>query len=171
MKLQAQSLKLQALLLVTSSLLLVTILGCEAFVRKFTRKPKKENLPQEEMVIAPEVYQIPQMTKEDLYRQYFLYWKSWQDELIESLSSGTNHKRQIGCVNEAIKNLYELRSLLNEAKQKGLDFYINQLMDLQGLIAQDFYGNSVTGNRLTAERIKRNILKDFSYNKIKDNLL
>jgi len=171
MKLQAQSLKLQALLLVTSSLLLVTILGCEAFVRKFTRKPKNENLPQEEMVIAPEVYQNPQMTKEDLYRQYFLYWKSWQDELIESLSGSTNHKRQIGCINEAIKNLYELRPLLNEAKQKGLDVYINQLIDLQGLIAVDFYGNSVTGNRLTAEHIKRNILQDFSYSKIKDNLL
>ena len=171
MKLQAQSLKLQALLLVTSSLLLVTILGCEAFVRKFTRKPKKENLPQEEMVIAPEVYQIPQMTKEDLYRQYFLYWKSWQDELIESLSGSTNHKRQIGCINEAINNLDQLKSLLNETKQKELDIYLNQLMDLQGLIAQDFYGNNVTGNRLTAERIKRNILKDFSYNKIKDNLL
>ena len=40
---------------------LFTLIGCAAFVRKFTRKRKKEDLPQEEMVLAPEEWKGPQM--------------------------------------------------------------------------------------------------------------
>jgi len=158
------------ILLTIYCLLLTTLLGCEAFVRKFTRKPKKENLPQEEMVLQPEEYRAPEMSKEELYRQYFLFWKSWHDELIESLSRDANHKKQIDCADEAIKNLEHLRTLLNEDKQKKLDIYLIQLNDLKGLIIKDLYGNSIASNRQSAERIKRNILKEFSYNKIKDYL-
>lgn len=162
--------KFKILLLVTSYSLLVTIIGCDAFVRKFTRKPKKENLPKQELVLVPEEYKPPRMTKEEVYRQYFLYWKSWHDELINSLSGGSSHKKQIDCANEAIKNLESLRAALQEAKQKKLDVYINQLKDLKNEIAQDLYGNNISANRLTAERIRRSILRDFSYNKIKDYL-
>jgi len=147
------------------------ILGCDAFVRKFTRKSKKENLPKQELVLVPEEYKPPKMTKEEVYRQYFLYWKSWQDELINSLSGGASHKKQIDCANEAIKNLESLRATLQETKQKKLDVYINQLKDLKNEIAQDLYGNNISANRLTAERIRRTILRDFSYNKIKDYLI
>lgn len=159
------------LLIITVYSLLVTMIGCEAFVRKFTRKPKKENLPREEMVLTPEEYKGPQMTKEELYRQYFLFWKSWQDELINSLSYEANHKKQIACAVEAIKNLMNLRGLLNDQRQKQLDIYIGQLNDLKWLIAKDSYGNNIASNRQKAERIRKNILQKFSYNKIKDYLI
>ncbi len=111
------------------------------------------------------------MTKEEVYRQYFLYWKSWHEELINSLSGGgSSNKKQIDCANEALKNLEALRSTLQEAKQKKLDIYISQLKDLKKEIEEDLYGNSISENRLVAERIKRSILRDFSYNKIKDYL-
>jgi len=152
--------------------LIGNLVGCDAFVRKFTRKPKKEeNLPEQKLVLAPEEYKSSQMSNEEVYRQYFLYWKSWHDELINSLAGGTSHKKQIDCANEAIKNLEELRPTLKEAKQKKLDVYINRLKDLNKEIQEDAYGNSISTNRLTAERIKRNILHDFSYNKIKDDLI
>ncbi|MBM3255730.1 MAG: hypothetical protein FJZ08_05460, partial [Candidatus Omnitrophica bacterium] len=70
--------KSQIALAVTIYLLLVSFLGCEAFVRKFTRKSKKEDLHREEMVLAPQEYQKPKLSKEEEYRQYLLYWKSWQ---------------------------------------------------------------------------------------------
>jgi len=163
--------KLKILLLATSYLLLVTMLGCDAFVRKFTRKPERENLPQEQMVLVPEEYKPPQMTKEEVYRQYFIYWKSWHDELINSLLTGTSHKKQIACANEAIKNLEQLRLTLQEIMRKKLDVYTNQLKDLKNEITEDLYGNNLSVNRLTAERIKREILRNFSYNKIKDYLV
>src|SRR3990167_4305344 len=93
--------------------LIIDLLGCDAFVRKFTRKRKKEDLPQEEMVLAPEEWKGPQMTKEQMYRQYFMFWKSWQDELVESLLQKRSQKKQIDCSLEAIKNLLSLRALLN----------------------------------------------------------
>jgi DNA repair ATPase RecN len=150
--------------------LIFSFLGCEAFVRKFTRKPKKGNLPKEELVLVPEEYKGPQMSKEELYRQYFLFWKSWHDELIGSLSEGANRKKQKDCLNETIKNLQQLRLLLNDGKKAKLDIYINQIKNLDEIITQDLYGNNIALNRLTAEQIKRNILRDFSYNKISKDI-
>ncbi len=171
MKLKTQDLKVKLILLVTSCSLLATTLGCDAFVRKFTRKSKKGDQPKEELVLVPEVYKPPKMTKEEVYRQYFLYWKSWHDELINSLSGGASQKKQIDCAKEAIKNLAELRKTLQESGQKKLDVYINQLKDLKKEIMQDLYGNDISVNRLTAEHIRRGIMRDFSYNKIKNYLV
>jgi hypothetical protein len=150
--------------------LLSSLIGCDAFVRKFTRKPKKEELPQEEMVLAPEEYKGPQITKEELYRQYFLFWKSWMLELIESLLQNKSLKKQVDCAQEALKNLISLKELLNEEAQKKLDVYITQLEDLKTQITKDLYGSDVASNLRRAERIKMNILKDFSYAKIKNFL-
>lgn len=149
---------------------LVSIMGCDAFVRKFTRKPKKENLPQEEMVLAPQVYQGQQMSKEELYRQYLLYWKSWHDELMQSLLDKRSLKKQLDCVEEELKNLVSLRELLNENKKKQLDVYIQRIMDIKDEINRDIYGNNSLNNFHSVERIRRDILRDFSYNKIKHDL-
>ncbi|MCX5702408.1 MAG: hypothetical protein NTW64_05510 [Candidatus Omnitrophica bacterium] len=171
MKLQATSYKLQSLVLVCIfCFLIINLLGCDAFARKFTRKSKEDDLPKEQMVLVPEEYKS-NLTKEEEYRQSLLYWKSWQDELISSLSTGANHKKQIDCVSEAIKNLMNLRVLLNTEMQKKLDGYIIQLENLKESISKDVYGNSIVNNRMTAERIKRNILRDFPYNKMKDSLV
>jgi len=146
------------------------MLGCDAFVRKFTRKRKKENLPKEQMVMAPEEYIPPKMSKEEVYRNYFLYWKSWHDELINALSAGASQKKQIDCANEALENLEEIRKTLQGPTQKKLDAYINQLKDLKSGIEEDLYGSSISQNRLTAERIRRGIMRYFSYDKIKNYL-
>jgi hypothetical protein len=151
--------------------LLATVIGCDAFVRKFTKKPKTNSLPVEEMVLVPEEYKGPGMSKEELYRQYFLFWKSWQDELIESLLQMKGQKRKLSCIEEAIKNILNLRELLNEATQKKLDSDLSELRILQDSIKKDLYGNDAANNALNAERIKLNIMQKFSYKKIKDNLI
>ncbi|MFH0738882.1 MAG: hypothetical protein V2A59_03375 [Candidatus Omnitrophota bacterium] len=163
--------KSKIILLAAGCFLLVNLFGCEAFVRKFTRKPNKEDLTREEMVLTPQEYQKPNLSKEEEYRQYLLYWKSWQDELIDSLAASTNHKKQLGCANEALSNLAQLRQLLNEETQKKLDFYINQLKELQAKIVKDIYGREISRHHYSAERIKMNILRLFSYPKIKDSLI
>lgn len=145
-------------------------IGCDAFVRKFTRKIKKENMPKEEMVLAPVEYTAPEMAKEELYRQYFLYWKSWQDELIESLSREINHKKQLTCADEVIKNLEQLKNMLEEKAQNKIGVFISQFRDLKEKIVSDIYGTNAASLRSDAERIKRGILRDFSYNKIKGSL-
>ena len=157
------------LLLTTYSLILTTLIGCEAFVKKFTRKPKVEK-PPEEMVLTPQEYPSLYQNKEEAYRQYFLFWKSWQDQLISALLSVSSHKKQLSCIDEAIKNLEELKTMLNEEKQEELEPYLAKMDNLRENISRDIYFASVNSNRYEAEKIKRNILRDFSYSHVKDYL-
>jgi hypothetical protein len=146
--------------------------GCEAFVRKFTRKHKKAELPQQEMVLEPVVYDVPESPAQERYRQALLFWKSWHGELIDSLSGhNANQKRQVNCVREAIGNLQQMRSLLNSPKQSLLDAALASMRELEVKVAGDTYGNNVSALRSSAEKIKRDILKDFSYNKVSKDIV
>jgi hypothetical protein len=150
--------------------LIVNLIGCEAFVRKFTRKPKKDKVP-EELVLAPEEYKPPARTPEELYRGYFLFWKSWHDELINALAQeSTSQKKRIDCAQEALKSLSSMRDMLDDPTQKKLNKYVIQLQDLRDFLKQDFYGSSYSRYYQSAERIRLCIIKDFSFVKIKDNI-
>ncbi|MDO8662038.1 MAG: hypothetical protein Q7K98_02300 [Candidatus Omnitrophota bacterium] len=150
--------------------LLSSTLGCEAFVRKFTRKSKKDKAP-EEMVLAPEEWKGPKMTKEEQYKQYFIFWQSWHDELLNAFAGNASPKKKLDCAGQAIKNLVGMRGLLNEDRQKQLDVYLRQFNDLKAQIKSDIYGSSKDTYNIRAENIRRNILQRFSYNDIKNDLL
>ncbi|MCX5707072.1 MAG: hypothetical protein NTW13_05410 [Candidatus Omnitrophica bacterium] len=143
--------------------------GCEAFNRKFTRKPKKSD-QSVEMVLAPEEYKGPQMSKEELYRQYLLFWRSWQDELINTLVQNTSYKKKNDCTEQAVKNLIGMRGMLDETKQRQLDIYLKQMTDLQSSFKSDVYGASSSNYRQRVEGVRRNILEKFSYSDIKNDL-
>lgn len=160
----------QVIALVACCWLLAASIGCEAFVRKFTRKAKKERIPKPELVLVPEQYLPPQVSPEELYRKYFTFWKSWHDELIQALIPNANHKKQVDCAEEAVKNLMSLRGLLTEARQKKLDGHISNLNDLKDMIARDPYGTQASRHRSRAETLRRNILRDFSYPKVKTDV-
>lgn len=149
---------------------LTSLCGCEAFVRKFTRKPKKDQMSREEMVLQPEEYKST-MTKDEEYRQAFLYWKSWQDELINTLEKDANYKKLVVSTEQAIENVEQMRRLLTADKQKKLDSYLNRLRGLKNLIAEDIYVINYARHKSIAERIKMEMLKDFSYGKVKDSLI
>jgi len=157
----------KVLVLFLVSFICINLIGCEAFVRKFTRKPKKDKYQQEELVLSPVEYKAPVMTPEQKYRQSFLYWQSWQDELIEALSTSKKRKKAIDCASQALKNLNDLSPLLDEKNQKILDNYAKQLNSLKDEIQSDIYGNRLDFSRLTAERLKRNVFRDLSITKVK----
>ena len=149
--------------------LLFNLFGCEAFTRKFTRKSKKTDTTVE-MVLSPEEYKGPNMTKEELYRQYFLYWKSWQDELINSLTYKTSLKKKVDCANEALKNLVNMKMLLVLNAQKNFDAHISKMTDLMMDIKKDVYSQDDNRNCQRAERIKANIQRELVYPKIRNYL-
>ena len=155
--------------LFTFYFLLFSLIGCEAFVKKFTRRPKRSTV-KEEPVLAPEEYPLSDISTEERYRQYFLFWKSWQDELITALGSSDSHKKRQDCLKQAIKNLEEMRFLLFEEKQKELDVYLERLRHLANEISQDVYGSRLTVHKGRAESLKRDILRDFSFPKVKNHL-
>ena len=151
--------------------LLSSLVGCEAFVRKFTRKPKTGDMRREEMVLVPQEYKGPQMSKEELYRKYFMYWQAWQGELINAMAAGGNYKKRVDSLDEAIKNLGQLKGLLNTDKQKQLDVYLQRMYDLRKRISDDIYSVHREQNRFLAERLTRDIQRYFSYSDIKNNLI
>lgn len=150
-----------------SVFLLLDLIGCEAFVRKFTRKSKKSDTAVE-MVLVPEEYKGPDMSKEELYRQYFLYWKSWQDELINALTQKSNQKKKIDCAQEALKNLVNMKMQLVLEAQKNFDPAITRLNDLLVSLKSDTYGSKDNINLREAEQIKANIQRDYVYPKIRN---
>jgi hypothetical protein len=158
------------LILFTGIFFVSGLCGCESFSRKFTRK-KKEPLKPEEMVLEPQEYKNDQRSKEDVYREYFLYWESWHDEFVDSLTSDTpNRKRQGDNLKEEVKNIMAMRDMLDQQRQDLLGTYITKLMNLETEISMDLYSSSVAQHRSKAERIKRDIMRFFSYQRIKDYL-
>jgi len=162
--------KLKKLFLVfLSCIFLLNLAGCEVFTRKFTRKSKKTDQAIE-MVLIPEEYKGPNMTKEEIYRQYFLFWKSWQDELINALTQGSSLKKKVDCAQEALKSLVNMRCLLIEPAQKNLDTYITESKDLILNMQSDIYGSNNNRDICTAERIKSDIQRGFIYPKVRNYL-
>ncbi len=156
-------------LVLAACFLLSTLAGCESFVRKFTRKPKKTEQAVE-MVLAPEEYKGPDMTKEELYRQYFLFWQSWEGELENALTHKASLKKKVDCVQEALKNLVNMKEMLVPEMQKNLDVYVGKTIGLLASIRSDIYGSENNLNLKDAERIKMDIHKSFAYPKIKNYL-
>jgi hypothetical protein len=149
--------------------LLLDLLGCEAFTRKFTRKSKK-SAATVEMVLVPEEYKGPDMTKEEIYRQYYLYWNSWQEELITALNQQAGLKKKIDCAQEALKNLVNMKMMLVADAQKYFDPQIAKFNELLADLKSDPYGVNDRGNILAAEHLKSSIHKNFIYPKIRNYL-
>jgi hypothetical protein len=145
------------------------LLGCDAFVRKFSRPPKKKSISQEEMVLAPQEY--TNMDKEEVYRRYFVFWESWMDELINALQFYPNYKKQVDCMERALKNLVYLKTMLNQEARKKADVYIARTMDLQVKIKGDPYGDLRKDNATAAERLKLDLSRDLSYGAVKDSIV
>ena len=156
--------------LVTCYSLVFILTGCEAFVRKFTRKSKKSDQAVE-LVLEPEEYKGPGLSKEELYRQHMLYWKSWHDEFINALDSNSSGKKKVDCANEALKSLTNMQLLLEDGYKLKLGVYITKLTDLRSSVGADIYGASNRRNAQSAEKLKINIMRDFSYSKIKRYML
>lgn len=149
--------------------LLINLVGCESFVRKFTRKSKKSGQAVE-MVLVPEEYKGPNLTKEELYRQYYLYWKSWQDELINALTYKASQKKKVDCAHEALKQLVNMKMMLVSDAQKNFDGHISKLTILLVSLKNDAYGSNDARHLQSAERIKAGIQKWLIYPKVKNYL-
>jgi len=141
--------------------------GCEAFRKKFTRKPKKKEKEIEDIVFVPVEYPENPFSNEEIYTNQYLFWKNWHSELINYLYEGVSRKKQIDCINEALKSLAKMKDLLSEEKQKELDVYIQELDKIRDeLLNSKFIQLSSLKRKMI--RLQNNIQKNFSYNKVSD---
>src|SRR3989338_7565741 len=149
-----QNSKLKITALVMGFLMVISLTGCEAFVKKFRRKPKEEK--REEPIIQPQSYPDVALNKDELYRDYFLFWESWADELVSFLKDNANTKKQKECIQQAMDNLDKFVIELTTVKNVLFQSYLN---------SADF---SYLKNKI--ERIKAKVHRDFVFSKIKKDL-
>ena len=146
--------------------LFVSFTGCAGLQRKFVRKKKKEER------VAPVIttYDYAKdLRVDELYKKRFLYWKSWQGELIERMD-GTYKKRR-ECYEHLVMNLMEMKKYLSDAKIKELDPFIEEIESIDSDIRKKRLSENKKirmGHLL--ERTKRQIDKKFSYSNVKDSL-
>lgn len=150
-------------------LVICSLTGCEAFVRKFTRKTKKTVF--EEPVIQPQEYPQTALSREELYRDYFLFWETWADELLNFLKEDANAKKQKACADEALDNLTKMQSLLNEEKAKLLAAAIGEFNTFKNILAENSLNRAdISYLRNKLERIKAKVHRGFIFSKIKKDL-
>ncbi len=147
--------------------LVFSLCGCEAFVRKFTRKPKE--IKKEEPIIEPQVYPDFVLGPDALYKDYFLFWETWSDELLVNLNEGANFKKQKSCAEEGLDNLFKMKSLLKEESAVRLNPLVS---DFAALKERIFAGNinpaEFSSLRRKVERIKAGVHRNFTFTKVKD---
>jgi hypothetical protein len=111
------------------------------------------------------------MTKEEQYRQYFLFWQSWQDELMEALLQNKSLKKRVDCAQQAVNNLVNMQQLLNDVQKKKLQIYIVRMKDLKRNVGGDIYGSENGANFHKAEILKLDIQKNFSFSDVKNSII
>ena len=149
----------------------VSMQGCETLRKKFTRR-RKTPVTSEPMVITPRDYSAHPLPNAVLYKQYFTYWKSWNQELVTSLGDYASDKKVLDCMEQALMNLKKMSTYLQEDKAKQLATYIDQSENLRNRI------KNVPGVphaeamrfRYTAERILSGVNRQFDPTEMKPHM-
>lgn len=147
-------------------MLCLSMAGCAGLQRKFTRKKKLEQKPVP--VITTHDY-AKDLRVEELYKKHFLYWKTWQGELIDRMDAG--YKKRVECYDHTLMHLEEMAKYLAESKSKELGSFIGEIKSIDPDIRKKRLSKSEENNmRSLLEKTKRRIDKEFSYSNVKDSL-
>ncbi|MDP8230837.1 MAG: hypothetical protein P9L93_07035 [Candidatus Gorgyraea atricola] len=148
------------------AVLCISLTGCAGLQRKFTRKKKKDE--KAGPVITTYDY-AKDLRVEELYKKRFLFWRTWQGELIERMDG--LYKKRIECYDQAIMNLKEMRKYLSDPKAEELAPFIEKISSIDPNIRKKKLSKSEQYNMTQLlENTKRQIDKQFSYSKVKDFL-
>jgi len=147
-----------------------SLCGCEAFRKKFVRKPKRRK--EVKTVIQTQEYES-QYSIGEIYRKYFLFWRTWHEELLNSLNvQDGNRKKRIFAAKKIIENLQQMQKLLSPQMQQELEAFI---LKQRGIVEKLDRYNLSHGRRLhiksTLEKQRRQIQREFNYKRIQEHLI
>lgn len=158
------------LIFFTIYVLAFTSLGCEAFRRKFVRKPEKEK--EIKVIIETQEYES-RYSPEQSYKKYFLFWRISHEELINLLETqNMSRKKRVFAARKIVENLSQMRQLILPEKQTRLDDFISEQRHIVRQV--DRYNlNMVQRLRIknALERQKRQIQREFDYRQIQQYLI
>ncbi len=146
----------------------LSICGCEAFKKKFIRKHKEEE-KEEDVIFEPVEYPSQQYSNDELYQNHFLLWKSWKQELSDSLQAGVNFKKQVQNSREMLVNLEAMKLLLQEDRQKGLGVIIQNATKINDkIISGSLNSSDYYILKSNLETLEKNVREGYAYKKVKD---
>ena len=156
-------------ILFVSSVFLLS--GCETLRKKFTRKRKNKEST-ETVVIVPRDYSAHPFPNDVLYKQYFVYWKSWNQELVSSLSEAENYKKIDECVDQSLANMKKMQAYLKEEKGKEFEVFVKktEVLKEEIMAAKNMPPSRMNILRYSADRILSNVNRNFDLKKMKDHL-
>lgn len=147
-------------------ILCVSLAGCAGLQRKFARKKKQEER------IAPVITTYDyskELRVEELYKKHFLFWKSWQTELIDRMD-GT-YKKRTECFDFTVSSLVEMKKYLKKPKAEELEKIIVKVKSIDPEVKKVRLSKSQKYRiKQILENTKRQIDKRFSYGHVKDYL-
>ncbi len=147
-------------------ILCVSIAGCAGVQRKFARKKKEE---EKQLPIVTTYDYAKELRVDELYKKRFLFWKSWQGELIDRIGDG--YKKRTECYDELMQNLKEMQKYLNDEKYKELEIFITEIKSVDPDVKKIDLTNSERYRiAQLLEKTKRLIDKRFSYKEVKNQL-
>ncbi|MFH1753283.1 MAG: hypothetical protein ABH875_03775 [Candidatus Omnitrophota bacterium] len=154
--------KLLSIILIAS--LVISLCGCEAVQRKFTRKTKKKP-------ITPKFYtEGMEETRPalELYMMHYTYWKSWHEDLVES--AGMNSKRDAMAIANALSHLNDMKKYLVEEKAIELNGYIEKTKKITDQISKGISGTNIGRYKQSLDKIKGGIVRNFYYKKVREDI-
>ncbi len=144
----------------------ITISECAGVQRKLARKKKEE---EKQLPIITTYDYAKERRVDELYKKRFLFWKSWQGELIDRMGDG--YKKRTECYDELMQNLLEMRKYLNDEKYKELGIFITEIKSVDPDVKKiDLTNSEKYRIAQLLEKTKRLIDKRFSYTHVKDSL-
>jgi len=147
-------------------------LGCESFNRKFVRKNAEPAGP-------PQIFHVEPFVpppNADVYKHAFLFWGTWEEQLIIALSPAgyprtVNYLKVRECLQNAVSNLNDMKECLNDKKAQELDSYLKQLQRLGDRVDKDYVSDNVLSRmRDDVQTHKRNVDIRFSFKAIKNDI-
>jgi hypothetical protein len=142
----------------------VSLAGCDAVQRKFTRKSKTKKMPKIYQLKKYDIKPTP-----ELYHKHYAYWESWQTELIQEL--GQNHKKDKRCIEEILMQVTAMQNMLVKEKADELGKHVKRLEDVRDTIVQERIDqNNRAATLMVLDREDRYIRSGFCVTKIKNYL-
>jgi hypothetical protein len=124
------------------------------------------------MVITPRDYSANPLPSDVMYKQYFAYWKSWNQELVTSLIDRSPDKKIIDCAERSVSNLKKMAFYLQEDQAKKLDVFVKQTEELKDDLVASRAMLSIMPHqfRYRADRILSQVNREFDFRHMKDHL-
>lgn len=152
--------------------LTVSVGGCTALRKKFTRKKKEKNGEQAFVpVLDPVDYPAPSVSPEERYRYHYSLWKVWQRDLIQHIDSKESDKNQKYLLGQIIAQLEEMKRWVTEAKQKELSGAIGEWNAILAMYEQPAALRSSSSLKRKVEAGAKKVRDQFNPEATKDFLV